>query len=265
MKPKDYIEANRKAWNQVAPIHEKARFEKLINDFRKPKFSLLDTLETKKLLEIGLKGKSVIQLGCNNGRELLSIKNLGAKRVVGIDISSEFIRQANELKDTSHIEAEFVCSEVYKVPKKYDDSFDIVYISIGVISWMPDVSAFFEVCARLLKKGGTLFIYELHPFVNMIETPEKGADGSPKITMSYFNKKANKEVASLDYYDGSTYESLPQYWFGHRISEVIMAMISHGVMLKIFEEYPYDISYIFKPLEKFKKIPLSYILIGEKI
>ena len=129
---------------------------------------------------------------------------------------------------------------------------------------MPDVEKFFAVCSRLLKKDGIIVIYELHPFTNMIDIPEKDTDGAPKITLSYFNKAANIDNTSLDYYENTSYASLPQYWFAHKMSDIIMSMIKNGIKISFFEEYYHDISNQFKPLEKFQKMPLSYILIGSK-
>ena len=43
-----------------------------------------------------LKGKSVLCIGCGNGEECAHLLKLGAKRVVGIDLSKELIRIAKE-------------------------------------------------------------------------------------------------------------------------------------------------------------------------
>jgi ubiquinone/menaquinone biosynthesis C-methylase UbiE len=82
-----------------------------------PGFSVLDPYETEKLLQIGVKGKAVAQLACNNGRELLSIKNMGAERCVGFDIAEEFIKQAEELNQAAQLDCEFVVSNIYEIPE----------------------------------------------------------------------------------------------------------------------------------------------------
>src|ERR1700751_4349683 len=87
MKCDDYTAANREAWDEAAPIHARRTFDQLLTDFRRPGHSCLDALETRTLRDIGLARKSVVQICCNNGRELLSAKNLGAGRCVGFDIS----------------------------------------------------------------------------------------------------------------------------------------------------------------------------------
>ena len=42
------------------------------------------------LMDIGVAGKRVIQLCCNDGRELLSVRHLGAAYCVGVDQSRPF-------------------------------------------------------------------------------------------------------------------------------------------------------------------------------
>ena len=91
---KKYSEANRTAWNEAAPIHRKTRPVDLNEFFSKPGASLLDPVETGILKSFGLDGKTVAQLCCNNGRDLISIVNIGAKSGTGFDISDGFIEEA---------------------------------------------------------------------------------------------------------------------------------------------------------------------------
>jgi len=73
MQPADYIEANRKMWNETADIHVQGYAAKLFDSIKAPDFSTFDAIEKRIFAHIGLKDKAVIQLGCNNGRELISI------------------------------------------------------------------------------------------------------------------------------------------------------------------------------------------------
>jgi ubiquinone/menaquinone biosynthesis C-methylase UbiE len=263
MQGNDYIEANRRAWNQVAPIHATINQARLVQSFKRPGFSVLDSYETEKLLQIGVKGKSVAQLACNNGRELLSIKNMGAGRCVGFDIAEEFIKQAEALNQAAQFDCEFVTSNILEIPERYNQQFELIYISIGVLSWMPDLNAFFAVVARLLKPQGHLMIYEMHPFLNMLDAPSE-TDNPLQISLSYFNQAAQADTTSLDYYERTPYEALPKYWFAHSLASLLTALIANQIAISAFDEYAHDISELFKPLEQYQKIPLSYILVGEK-
>ena len=257
----DYTEANRLAWNQAAPIHKKLNFERLLESFRQPGCSRLDPIETAKLQEIGLNDKAVAQIGCNNGRELLSVRNLGAGRCVGFDISEDFIDQAQQLAAAGQIECEFVRTDAYNISSEYNDTFDLVYITIGVLSWMPDISRFFEIVARLLNPGGYLFIYELHPVLEMFEPSER--DDPPRAQNSYFRTEPYVEEDGLDYYAMTKYKSAPFYSFPHKLSDVITAILNNGLQLLSFEEYGHDISNLWAHFEHFQvKPPLCYTLVA---
>ena len=175
MKDKDYLAANREAWEEVAPLHREHNQAQLLKAFKVPGYSCLDEIETAVLRDIGVDGKDVAQLCCNNGRELLSVKNLGAGRCVGFDQAEGFIAQARELAAAGAIDCDFVCSEIHEISSDYDAAFDLVTITIGVLSWMPDIAAFMAVPARLLRPGGRLFIYEQHPIIEMV-TPGEADD-----------------------------------------------------------------------------------------
>jgi ubiquinone/menaquinone biosynthesis C-methylase UbiE len=145
-----YTEANRVTWNETAGIHADVQLQGLLQNFRDPEFTTLDAIEKGIFARLGVEGKAVAQLSCNNGRELLSVKRLGAGRCVGFDISDAFIAQGRKLARSGQIEAEFVCSDVYRIPQTYDGNFDIIYVTIGALGWLPDLDGYFSVVARLL-------------------------------------------------------------------------------------------------------------------
>ncbi len=96
MKRKNFTDANREAWDEAAPLHRGQNMESLLAAFRTPGYSCLDEIETERIQALGVAGKDVAQLCCNNGRELLSVKNMGAARCVGFDGAKGFIEQARE-------------------------------------------------------------------------------------------------------------------------------------------------------------------------
>ena len=97
LKRKDITSANREAWEEAAPLHRAQNMERQLAAFREPGYSCLDEIETARLRALPVAGKDVAQLCCNNGRELLSVKNLGAGRCVGFDGAEGFLGQAREL------------------------------------------------------------------------------------------------------------------------------------------------------------------------
>ncbi|WP_162913062.1 class I SAM-dependent methyltransferase [Rhodospirillaceae bacterium SYSU D60014] len=262
MQRDDYTAANRQAWDEAAPIHRERKFAELIAQFSEPGHSCLDPIETAILRRIGIDGKDVAQLCCNNGRELLSVKNLGAGRCVGFDISEGFIEQARELAAAGGIDCSFVATDIYAIPHDYDESFDLVTITIGALGWMPDLTEFLAVAAHLLKPGGWLFIYEQHPILDMFE-PGDTADPLA-LRYSYFQTEPFRNEYGLDYWGKARYPSKPMYWFHHKLSDVIAGCLANGLALEAFEEYPHDIS-VFTPIaESPIRPPMSYSLVAWK-
>jgi len=262
-----YTEANRKAWNQVAPIHRKSRNVDLAAAFGKSGYSTLDKTITAKFQQIGLCGKQVAQLGCNNGREILSLVNLGARHGVGFDISDEVIKEARELNNVAGLDCTFVRSDVYAIGNEYDSIFDLVYISIGALTWMPDLPGFFAVASRLLKSGGKLVLYEQHPFQFMLATADEDEYDSAnpmKIAYSYFRQEVWENADGLDYYGKSKYKSEPSYCFTIKVSDIVNAMVGAKIILRELHEYPHDISNEFTHLQDRQLLPLSLLLVGEK-
>lgn len=252
--------ANRAAWEEAAPVHARLNQTALIKQFQAPGFSCLDEVETARLEALGVKGQNVAQVCCNNGRELLSIKNMGAARCVGFDGAQGFVDQARELAQAGGLDAEFVCCDVYEIDKEYRQAFDLVTITIGVLTWMPDLTRFFESVAGLIKPGGAFFIYEQHPVLDMVEPGDAGA--SIVWEASYFNKEPYIEVDGLDYFSGAKYKAKPATSFSHTMAETVMAGVSCGLAVEHFEEFPNHISNTWWNVEASDiGLPMCYTLV----
>lgn len=255
--------ANREAWEEAAPNHGKQNQQQLIEQFSQPGFVGLDEIETACLEKLGVAGKDVAQICCNNGRELLSVKNMGAARCVGFDGAQGFVDQARELAGAGGLDVEFVCTDIYDLGDEYAANFDIVTITIGVLSWMPDLKGFMAVVEKLIRPGGALFIYEQHPVLEMIEPGEAGV---PLVwELSYFNKEPYVETDGLDYYSGEKYDAKPATSFSHTLSEIIMAGIGNDLAVEHFEEFPHHISNTWWNVEASDiGLPMCYTMIFRK-
>jgi ubiquinone/menaquinone biosynthesis C-methylase UbiE len=251
---REFTDANREAWDEVAPVHGKINQSRLVKAFSKPGYNKLDDHCIDRLREIGVQGKSVAQLCCNNGQDLLSVKSLGAGYCVGFDASKAFIEQARELAGASgYSNVEFVATDIYEIPADKTGPYDIVMTTIGVIGWMPDLGGFFDVFARLTRPGGHVFMEETHPVLLMYE--EGGGDEPSYLKYSYFKEEPWVETTGLDYYGKTKYESKPHYSFQHTLAEIMMAAISAGFELRHFSEFGYDISEFCADLEHAETTP----------
>ena len=103
-------------------------------------------------LPINLDGKSVLDIGCNEGFFCWQAKLRGASRVVGIDKNPEFINRAKErFKD---LDIEFICSDWWNLP---DEKFDYILFLSG-LHWEPRPKEFLEFLKTRLKPDGTIII-----------------------------------------------------------------------------------------------------------
>jgi SAM-dependent methyltransferase len=257
------VAANRESWNEAAPLHKARNLDTLLAAFRAPGHSCLDEFETARWQALEVGGKDVAHLCCNNGQELVSVKNLGAGRCVGFDNAEQFLDQGRAIAGAAGVDVEFVHGDIYQVPAAYDDCFDVAFATIGALCWFPKVHDYMAVAARLLRPGGCVFIYEHHPIEAMFD-PFDDVD-PPQWRHSYFKQDPWVDTDGLDYFDGESYESKPLYTFPHTLSEIFMACIDNGLAIERFDEYPHDLSPSYAHLERIEaKLPLSFILIGRK-
>ncbi len=262
----DYIEANRKAWDAAAPHHREAkRYQDILEGFKTPGHVLLDDILVERLLKLDVVGKDVAQLCCNNGCEILSVKNLGAARCVGFDQAVGFVEQALEFRATAGIECEFVETDVNEIDENYDESFDIVLITIGVFGWMPSLQRFVSVASRLLRKGGAVCIYEQHPITVMME-PWEVPDDPTRLVHSYFKSTPFEDEIGYDYDGTASWNSPKQYWFVHKLSDIMTAFLDEGLNIEVFKEYPHNVSSADFNMytNQQAQLPLSYMLVVRK-
>ncbi len=251
--------SNRVAWDEAAPYHRaNAQYAAHLAGFARPGHSCLDETLTGRLLALGLEDKDVVQVCCNNGREILSIKNLGAARCLGIDQSAAFLAQADELAAAGGIDCEFLCRDIYDLPDDLRGAFDLAVITIGVLCWMPDLEAFFAVAAGLLRRGGQLAIYEDHPILNM--ATEDPTQDPARLFLSYFREEPWVEETGLDYYGNTTYKAAPSLCFFHKFSDIFMAARSASLELREFEEFAHNIGTWPHLENQNAQLPLSYFL-----
>jgi SAM-dependent methyltransferase len=260
-------ESNRAAWNQALKYHQKARNNSLQIGFKNPKFTTLnrdcDEILINEIKNINLTGKTISQMPCNNGRELLSLMHFGAKEGLGFDISDLAIREARQLTEISKLNVKFERVDILEIDETYNHYFDFIYVSEGSLQWFPDLNDYFSVASRLLKKDGKILIFEIHPFAYFFENgfdPKK--QNFEKMT-SYFKKGSYNYNDGLDYVGGVKYEAKKCYWFMHKISDILNAILQNKIEIQKFSEYNMEMANndSIKFLDKF---PLSYILVGEK-
>ncbi|WP_213936620.1 class I SAM-dependent methyltransferase [Pseudomonas sp. dw_612] len=232
------VASNREAWNDSAKHHKDGpEWQGVLNAVSQADFCCIDETLRGVLEQVGVEGKDVVQLGCNNGRESLSLFALGARWVTGVDQSAAFLEQARELTARSPHAAEFIEADIHHLPAALHGRFDVALITIGVLNWMPDIGEFFRHVAQTLKPGGAMVIYETHPFLEMLD-PE--AADPYRLDSSYFRSEPFVQHQPIVYEGKVEQPAAASYWFVHTLGALFTAALDAGLQISHFKEYPHS-------------------------
>jgi SAM-dependent methyltransferase len=231
---KKHFEANLKRWNELVGIHAKSR-EYDLEGFKAGRSSL-HYIELEALGDVS--GRSLLHLQCHFGLDTLSWARLGA-RVTGVDFSEKAIELARALSRELGIPAEFVCSNVYDLPRVLGGTYDIVFTSYGVLCWLDDLRRWGEIVASYLKEGGTFFIADFHPFSWVFDDEEKE---ELKIRYGYFASEPERFEGEGTYADlEAVVENVVTYEWQHTFSDILNALAEAGLRMEEVKEYPYSV------------------------
>lgn len=259
---KNIIASNREAWDEALQYHKKARNGSLHKKFADINFTTFDNSKTEmalldKINKLNLRGKKVAHMQTNNGRELISLMRVtGAEEGVGFDISTEATKEAKELAEIAKVNAKFECVNIFEIDEKYNKYFDMIYITEGSLSWLPDMQEYFKVMGRIIKTGGTILISEIHPIGFVL-------DKDNDKTVNYEDKGPYKLLTGLDYVGEVDYTPKDCFWYMHKMSDIIMALIDNGFEIKEFEESTADTGWI-DAKNKNPNYPRSFVLTATK-
>lgn len=187
-----------------------------------------------------VEGKSLLHLQCHFGIDTLSWARLGA-RVTGADFSPDAIELARSLAaELGFPDARFVHANLYDLPEALDGQFDIVYTSRGVLGWLPDIRAWARVVAHFLAPGGTFFITEIHPVLQVFEN-EGVAPGELRLTYPYWEHPEPLTFAVRGSYADPTADvgDLTEHGWDHGLGEIVTALIDAGLRVETLVEHPF--------------------------
>lgn len=165
---KEISRINKEGWTQKA-------YQAWINKFGSPKEHAKQLKRNpEKALEpleecLGdVRGKRIINLLGSHGSKAVAMAILGADVTV-VDISSENARYANELAHEAGIEIRYIVSDVMDLSEQEQISnYDTVFMELGILHWIMDLGAFFQIVSRLLHNGGKLILRDFHPYKRLL-------------------------------------------------------------------------------------------------
>lgn len=226
-----HLEANRRLWDTWTGLHTRSDFYRV--EAFKAGESSLKHIELQELGSVA--GRSLLHLQCHFGLDTLSWARLGA-HVTGVDFSPEAIRVARSLAHELGLAAAFHCAELTELPSVLRGSFDIVFTSYGVLSWLPDLNRWADLIARYLNPGGVFYMVEFHPVLAMFD--DEGRD----LRYSYFPDPQPLAFEGTKSYAGNdSHEPITHYEWNHNLGEVITALAAAGLHIEFVHEFPYSV------------------------
>lgn len=225
---------NRDNWEDRVPLHEEAYG---ISDLDNPDHLTgvirTDLAALEPFLRDGtVAGLDVCHLQCHIGTDTLSLARAGA-RVTGVDFSPGALESAASLAERLGVEATWVETDVLEARAAVKGDFDLVYTSIGTITWLPDLDRWAAQVAGLLRAGGTFYIRDGHPALYAVD---EHADGL-QLRYPYFgNGQAQVWDDASTYAGDGTVAHSRTYQWAHPISEILNSLIGAGLQILRFDE-----------------------------
>jgi SAM-dependent methyltransferase len=229
------LAANRANWDDRTGIHLDSAFYDVEGWVRRapgPRTREIDALGD-------VAGLSLVHLQCHIGLDTLQFARAGA-RVTGLDFSPAAITAAQDLADRSGLtdQSHFVCADVYdSVNALGSATFDIVYVSLGALCWLPSVDRWAEQVAALLTPGGRLYLHDMHPVEWAL------ADDEAVFAHPYFEETDPYVDDSESTYTDSDRPLVNRrsYQWNHSLGEIVTAVIRHGLTLDSLIEHDWTV------------------------
>ena len=224
--------------------------------------------------ELGdVRGLRLVHLQCNAGADTLAWARRGAE-VVGVDFSSVAITEAQRLAEIVGLPAMFVCSDLYDLPAELG-GFDVVYTSMGVLWWLPDLDRWAAAVAGLLADGGRFYLYEIHPTSMALAT----GDGAFEIGEDYYGpgEPIVFETAGTYYEAPADFAAEPAMEHGtvHTLGSIVTALAGAGLRIEFLHEHPFTRFRMHPPLVElaegfwsfppgWPRVPLTFSLLATR-
>ena len=211
--------------------------------------------------------RRAIHLQCAGGRDTLSLWNLGAGEVVGVDYSPRMLALAERLTAATGAPARWVLSDVLDTPHELDGTADLLYTGRGSLIWLQDLDAWAAVIARLLAPAGRFVIFEGHPAEWLFDVDDDGRWVATDY--DYFGGPEASRGWAPEYIDRLSVDDADQSWKFARawtLGEVITALLGAGLRLERVGEHPVDWwggHGDVRPEER-GRIPLSFSVVGRR-
>lgn len=231
----EQLASNRANWDERTEIHLASRFydvEGWLRESRGPRPREVEALGA-------VAGLRLLHLQCHFGLDTLAWARVGAT-VTGLDFSPAAITAAREIAERAGLadRATFVCADIHDATEALRNAtFDIVYVSLGALCWLPSADRWAEQVAALVAPGGRFYLHDGHPLAWAL------ADDKLAIEYSYF-----EETEPFVGDDDDTYTDTDRpianrrtYEWNHSIGQTVTALIRYGLALEWLQEHDWTV------------------------
>lgn len=231
--------ATRDAWDEAAERYD-AWMDEAIALIRSGGTNLFGA-EVELIGDLHGRCRRAIHLQCAGGRDTLSLWNLGAAEVVGVDFSPRMLELAERLAAATGAPARWILSDVLDTPHELNGTGDLVYTGRGSLIWLQDLDAWAAVVARLLAPGGRFVLFEGHPAEWLFDADEGGHWRAT--AYDYFAGPEASRGWAPEYIDRLSIPDAEQslkFARAWTLGEVITALLGAELQLERVTEYPID-------------------------
>jgi SAM-dependent methyltransferase len=231
--------ANRRAWDEAAERYE-GWFAEAVEIISSGGTNLLPP-ELELIGDLHGRCRRAIHLQCAGGRDTLSLWNLGADEVVGVDFSSRMLALAERLSATVGAPARWIEADVLDTPHELDGTADLLYTGRGSLMWLGDLDAWAAVLHRLLAPGGRLVLFEGHPAEWLFDVDPDGRWVATDY--DYFAGAEASKGWAPEYIDRLSIDDDDQAWKFARawtLGEIVTALLGSGLRVERLAEHPTD-------------------------
>ncbi len=258
-------ETTRRAWDEAAERYA-GWFDEAVELIRSGGVNLFGA-EVELIGDLHGRCHRAIHLQCAGGRDTLSLWNLGADEVVGVDFSPRMLELAERLSAATGAPASWIRSDVLDTPHELDGTADLLYTGRGSLIWLQDLTAWAAVVARLLAPGGRFVLFEGHPAEWLFDADEDGRWVATEY--DYFGGPEASKGWAPEYIDRLSIDDADQSWKFARawtLGEVVTALLGTDLKLDAVAEYPIDWwggHDDVRPEDR-GRIPLSFAITGRR-
>lgn len=230
----DAREANLRNWEDRVPLHEAAYGLDAYDDpAHLGSVVEHDLAAMRPFLPGGtLRGLDLCHLQCHIGTDTIGLARAGA-RVTGVDFSPSALASAARLAEKHGVDATWVECDVLDAAAHVAGDFDVVYTSIGAITWLDDLDQWAAQVAALLRPGGLFYIRDGHPALYALD---EEADGLVTRYRYFGDGTAQAWDMTTTYAGDGTVDHARTYEWPHPLSETVNALLGAGLRLERLDE-----------------------------